>query len=72
MSRSNGMRSSDSSRIRAFFRHAGRHDHRFPHRFVVAPNFIATETNRGESALCAVGGSLRFHGQRIDASPNAN
>jgi hypothetical protein len=34
------------------FRHASRHDHRFPHRFVVAPNFIATETNRGESALC--------------------
>jgi len=49
------------------FRHAGRHHHRFPHRFVVAPNFIATETNRGESALCATVGSLRFHGRALFA-----
>src|SRR5260370_17426215 len=49
------------------FRHAGRHDHRFPHSFVVAPNFIATETNRSESASCAAVGNLRFHGRALFA-----
>jgi hypothetical protein len=35
--------------------------------FVVAPNFIATETNRGESAFSAAVGSLRFHGRALFA-----
>jgi len=29
--------------------------------FLVAPNFIATETNRAELALCSAVGSLRAH-----------
>jgi hypothetical protein len=32
------------------------------HRFVVAPNFIATEINRAESTFCTAVGSLRFDG----------
>jgi hypothetical protein len=35
--------------------------------FLVAPNFIATETNGRESALGAAVGSLRFHGRALFA-----
>jgi hypothetical protein len=53
------------------FRHAG-HDHRFSHSFVVAPNYIAKETNRRESALCAAVASLRFHGPRVICAPRTD
>lgn len=35
--------------------------------FVVAPNYIATKTNGGESAFAAAVGSLRFHGRALFA-----
>ena len=54
------------------FRHAGRQDHRFPHRFVVAPNSIATETNRGESALCAAVGRSPLPRPRLNRAPRAD
>ena len=33
----------------------------------MAPNSIATETNRGKSAFCVAVGSLRFHGRALFA-----